>query len=247
MISLRRPTLSTALPLMLGASAATAGALTAPASTSSTVQARVISTTPIVAQVATPRQVCFDELQSVAPQGSGAGALLGAIAGGVIGNAVGKGTGNAVATGVAILGGAVLGDHIEKDGRAGGTRTVRRCEQQTSYDNQVVGYNVVYEHAGQRYHTQLSHDPGATLPVQVTVQPVVNRMPAPVIIQPAPVVMTSPVHATPTVHVQPVVAWEDPRPLMKAQPYFGHVDQHRQARHERHHGRVRHHDRHHWD
>lgn len=138
------------------------------------VQAKVISSTPVIGQVTVPRRACFDELRHEPPRSSGAGALLGAIAGGAMGNAVGKGSGNVLATGLGIFGGAILGDHIQNDGRQGSTRTVRRCEEQASVENRVVAYTVVYEYAGQRHSTQLSREPGRTIPVQVTVTPVLS-------------------------------------------------------------------------
>lgn len=145
-----------------------------PSPVNMTVQARVISSTPVVAQVAVPTQVCYDDQVQEAPRSSGAGAVLGAIAGGAAGNAVGKGAGKALATGIGIIGGAILGDHVENDGRQPNLRTVRRCEPQTSYENRVVAYNVVYEFAGQRYSTQMNQEPGAVLPVQVTLTPLVQ-------------------------------------------------------------------------
>lgn len=166
-----------------------------PSSAVSTVNARVISSTPVVAQVAVPTQACYDELQATPPRSTGAGAIIGAIAGAALGNAVGKGAGNAIATGVGLMGGAVLGNHIETDGRPGGTQTVRRCSQQTAYQNQVVAYDVVYELNGQRYSTQMGSEPGRTIPVQLTVTPAVSAplQQAPVVMQaPAPVVMMAP-------------------------------------------------------
>jgi uncharacterized protein YcfJ len=164
-----------------------------PSSSSQTVQAKVISATPVVAQVEVPRQVCYDELRQEPARSSGAGALLGAIAGGVMGNALGRGAGKALATGAGVIGGAVLGDHIENDGRSGTTRSVRRCEQQASYENQVVAYDVVYEYAGQRYSTQMNQEPGRTIPLQVTVSPAMA--PAPVML--APPVVSAPVEVEP--------------------------------------------------
>lgn len=158
----------------------------APAVVNTTVQARVVSSTPVVAQVAVPTQVCRDETYETPARSSGAGAVLGAIAGGAAGNAVGKGAGKALATGIGILGGAVLGDHIENDGRQGNFQTVRRCEPQTSYENRVVAYSVTYEYAGQRYTTQTVQEPGPTIPLQVTLTPLLqapvnNTAPPPVI------------------------------------------------------------------
>lgn len=143
-----------------------------PSEQSTTIDARVLSSTPVVAQVAVPVESCYDELRTQAPRSSGAGALIGAIAGAAVGNALGNGSGRAIATGVGLIGGAALGNHIETDGRTGSTRTVRRCEQQTGYENQVVAYNVTYEVNGRRYTTQMDHEPGRTIPVQLTVNPV---------------------------------------------------------------------------
>ncbi|MDE2595107.1 MAG: glycine zipper 2TM domain-containing protein [Burkholderiales bacterium] len=142
-----------------------------PSSSRMTIQARVVSSSPVVAQVAVPRQVCYDELRQEPARSSGAGAIMGAIAGGAMGNAVGKGSGRAVTTGLGVILGAAMGDRIESDGRPGVTRSVQRCEQQNTYQNQVVAYNVVYEYGGQRYSTQMQREPGATIPVTVTVNP----------------------------------------------------------------------------
>lgn len=143
-------------------------------SSSTIVQARVLSSTPVLAQVSVPQEVCYDELQSSEARTSGAGALLGAVAGAAVGNAVGKGSGRAVATGVGLIGGAILGNHIEGRGRPSETHAVRRCEQETRYENKVVGYNVTYEINGQRYSTRTVHEPGPTIAVQMTVAPVTH-------------------------------------------------------------------------
>ncbi len=150
----------------------------APSVVNTTIAAKVISSTPVVAQVAVPTQVCRDETYETPTRSSGAGAVLGAIAGGAAGNAVGKGAGNALATGIGIIGGAIVGNHIETDGRPGNLQTVRRCDPQTSYENRVVAYSVTYEYAGQRYTTQTVQEPGPTLPLQVTITPLVQS-PAP--------------------------------------------------------------------
>jgi uncharacterized protein YcfJ len=232
---MRHPILS-ALTLGLLAFNAQAGQTVA-----QTVMARVVSSTPVMAQVATPQQVCFDELQAVPPQGSGAGALLGAIAGGVIGNAVGKGSGNAVATGLGVFGGAVLGDRIEKDGRPGGQRTVRRCEQQSAYSQQVVAYQVVYELHGQQYSTQMNSQPGPTIPVQVSVTPVGQAAAyntAPAYTPPPPVYDTPPVvMQAPVVVPAPVVVH---RPVVIETAYERPIHRRHWHRHERFHDRSHH-------
>jgi uncharacterized protein YcfJ len=129
--------------------------------------ARVVSATPILQRMALPQQVCSDaQVVSPAPR-SGAGALVGALAGGAIGNAVGQGTGRAVATALGLFGGAIAGDKIEGGGAAQ-IQNVSQCTVQTSYQDVVTSYSVVYEYAGREYTVQLPRDPGSTLPVQVT-------------------------------------------------------------------------------
>lgn len=177
-------------------------------SDSTTVQARVLASTPVVAQVAVPRQACFDELQTTQAQPSGAGALLGAVAGAAVGNAIGRGSGNAVATGVGLIGGAILGSHIETRGRPVQTQTVRRCEQQTAYENQVVAYDVTYEINGQRYSTQMDSQPGASIPVQVSVTPVGQYTTTESRVLSSPVVYTSSVQRVS--YVQPAVSLSIP-------------------------------------
>lgn len=213
-----------------------------PSASTATVHARVVSSSPVMAQVAVPRQVCYDELRQEPARSSGAGAIVGAIAGGAMGNAVGKGTGRAVATGLGVILGAAVGDRIENDGRPGVMRTVQRCEQQSSYQNQVVAYNVVYEYGGQRYSTQMQREPGATIPVTVTVNPGderPHRYEAPVYqsYQPSPHVIYPPVRYAPapitTVVHRPVIV----REVEYVRPVIGHV--HPRHRHHRHHHEER--------
>ncbi len=129
-------------------------------------QARVLSATPIVQQVAIPRQVCSNETVYTGQRTTGGGAVLGAIAGGAAGNAIGKGNGRAAATAIGVIGGAVLGNHIEGQGRPE-YENVQRCGTETYYENRTVGYNVVYEYAGRQYSTQTATDPGRYITVQV--------------------------------------------------------------------------------
>ena len=62
------------------------------------IQARVISSTPVLQQVALPQQYCNDAPVVIQSPNSGAGAVMGALAGGAMGNAVGDGGGRALAT-----------------------------------------------------------------------------------------------------------------------------------------------------
>ena len=129
-------------------------------------QARVLSAIPIVQQVGVPQQVCGNETVYTGPRTSGGGAVLGAIAGGAAGNAIGGGSGRAAATAIGVIGGALLGNQIEGNGRPA-YQDVQRCGTQTFYENRTVGYTVVYEYAGRQYTTQTQRDPGRFLDVQV--------------------------------------------------------------------------------
>jgi uncharacterized protein YcfJ len=137
---------------------------------------RVISSTPVVQQYGTPRQVCTTEQVVGQTQPSGAGAVMGAVAGGAMGNAVGGGSGRAVATMIGIVGGAILGNRIEGGGQAQ-VQQVQNCTTQTFYENRTVAYNVVYEYAGKQYSVQMPQDPGPTVQLQIT--PVGSAPPPP--------------------------------------------------------------------
>lgn len=127
----------------------------------------VISATPVIQQVAVPRQVCSDQQVLVQQPKSGAGAALGAIAGGALGAASGgRGPGRAAATVIGAVGGAVLGDRIEGSPDPE-LHSVRQCSTQTVYENRPVAYNVVYEYAGRQYSVQMPHDPGPKLALQI--------------------------------------------------------------------------------
>lgn len=149
---------------------------------------RVLSSTPVVQQVAVPRQVCSNEQISYQGPNSGAGALIGAIAGGALGNATGgRGAGRAAATAIGMVGGAVLGDRLEGPAPER-TEIVQRCGVQNFYENRTVGYNVVYEFGGRQYAVQMPNDPGPTIAVQVS--PVGGGLapqapPVAVVVQPA--------------------------------------------------------------
>lgn len=158
-----------ALLTLLAGTAAVAGAQE---------QARVLSATPIVQQVAVPQQVCDNQTVYTGQQATGGGAVLGAIAGGAAGNAIGGGSGRAAATALGLIGGALLGNQIEGNGRPT-YQNVQRCNTQTYYENRTMGYTVVYEYAGRQYTTQTQTDPGRTIPVQVQPLGNGNGMPYP--------------------------------------------------------------------
>ncbi len=176
---MRRSTLSTSATLLLGA---TAFWLAAPASAQDV--GRVISSTALISQVNTPRQVCAQEVVQVQNQmpatKSGAGAVIGAVAGGAVGNSVGQGSGRALATILGVIGGAFVGDRVEGGSPGQVTtsqQTVNRCSTQNFIENRTTGYQVVYEYAGKQYSVQMPQDPGPTIQLQVA--PVGQVMPAP--------------------------------------------------------------------
>jgi uncharacterized protein YcfJ len=178
---------------------------------------RVISSTPIVQQVATPRQVCSSEQVAVPQQKSGAGALMGALAGGAIGNSVGRGAGNAAATMLGVMGGAIVGDRIE--GAPMQVQSVQHCVDQSFLENRTVGYNVEYEFGGKRYNVQMPNNPGPTIAVQVA--PVGAQEQAPMPVNTAPAYNNQPVYSTQPVYVQssPVVV-AAPAQVYYTQPYY---------------------------
>jgi len=148
---------------------------------------RVISSTPVIQQVAVPRQVCTNAQVATQGQKSGAGALMGAIAGGTVGNNVGGGSGRTAATMLGVLGGAILGDKVE-GAPAPEVRTVQTCTNQVFYENRTTGYHVVYEFAGKQYTVQMPTDPGPTVRLQITpvAAPPVTTYPAAPVGTPVP-------------------------------------------------------------
>lgn len=176
----------------------------------------VVATTPVIQQVAVPRQNCIPGQPVAQPQTSGLGGLMGAIAGGALGSTIGHGTGTAAAVLLGTVGGAILGNQVEGGGQP--AHAAPTCTTETTYENRTVAYNVTYEYGGQRYTVQMPYDPGPTIrlhlspvsqgvmppapltggavtapPVQSAATPLVAPAPAPV----APMVMPAPVVVAP--------------------------------------------------
>lgn len=126
----------------------------------------VISSTPVVQQVAVPRQVCNNV--PVQPQTSGGGGLLGALAGGALGTQIGGGLGRAAAVGIGAVAGAIVGNNIEAQNQQ--AQVMPQCVTENTYENRTVAYNVTYEYAGRQYTTQLPYDPGQTVRLSVSAQ-----------------------------------------------------------------------------
>lgn len=174
---------------------------------------RVLSSTPVIQQVAVPRQVCSNQPVAVQQPNSGAGAVVGGIAGGVIGNQIGGGSGRAAATALGVIGGALLGNRVESNTNQPQVANVAQCSTQTFYENRTTGYNVRYEYAGKEYQVQMPYDPGPTIKLQVT--PVSASQPAPDIAAAPPAEAVMDPGA-----VQPaVVAGAQPVAVAPAYPY----------------------------
>lgn len=201
--------------LVISTVAAAAGLAALPASATD-ILARVISSTPVVQQVAVPRQVCSNQPVITQAPKSGAGALMGALAGGAAGNAIGNGSGRAVATVIGLVGGAMIGDRIE--GPNTQVQNVQQCTTQTFYENRPSHYNVVYEYQGTQYNVQMASDPGPYVRLQVT--PIGAMPPTPQPYQPAqPQTYIQPAPVQP-VYVQPVVTESVVYPAYYPRPYY---------------------------
>ena len=147
--------------------------------------AEVLSSQPIInyVTVKTPVRECWEEMEYYTvdhgPRGTGGGTLLGAVIGSVIGHQVGSGRGNDAATIAGGLIGAAIGNDSarRRNGDNYGVETrgrpVERCK--TSYqehrEERIDGYRVTYRYHGQKYQTEMPHDPGRKIRVRVDVRP----------------------------------------------------------------------------
>jgi len=156
--------------------------------------ARVIDVDPIVrvVRVSEPRRRCWDEDYVVRYEHPGHGhrhggtagsAILGGIIGGAVGNAFGDGRGRDAATVAGVLIGSAIGHDRAVRAQGGHAsapraelRTRERCDVEDVWreEERIEGYDVTYEYQGDRYRTRMSHDPGATLRVWVSVRPVAD-------------------------------------------------------------------------
>ncbi len=174
------------------------------------VMARVLNSTAVVQQVAVPRQVCTQQPVVQQGQPSGAGAVMGAIAGGAMGNAIGGGSGKDLATAIGLFGGAILGNRIE--GSRDEVRNVQQCSTQTTYENRVLHYDVVYEYDGKRYSVKMPNDPGQYVRLQLSPVGVLPSAPA---AQPAPATIFTPISSAPAA---PTVTYVQPAPVYVPAP-----------------------------
>jgi uncharacterized protein YcfJ len=145
--------------------------------------AKVISAEPIyrTVEITTPERHCWDEeVEHYHPNRNNhsyTGTVVGGIIGGVVGHKVSrnKGRGRDMATVAGALLGSAIGhdmSHKKSDGYYT-TSTERRCEvsHQTSYEEELVGYDVTYRYKGRLFTTRTQEHPGERIPVRVDVRP----------------------------------------------------------------------------
>ena len=146
---------------------------------------RVISSTPVIQQVAVPRQVCNNQPMAVQQPNSGAGARVGRHRGRCC-----SATRSAMATAAppppcsASVGGAVRGQQHRRPGAAH-VQNVQQCTTQTFYENRTVGYNVHLRIRRQAIHRADALRPGPDHPAAADADgataapPLRPRLPAP--------------------------------------------------------------------
>ena len=192
---------------------------------------QVISSQPVVQQVAVPRQNCYPATVQAQPQTSGLGGLVGAVTGAAIGSQIGAGNG-AIAGGlIGLVGGAIAGNSADASGMRAQQVATPNCVTENTIENRTVGYDVTYQYAGQQYTTRMPYDPGPTVRLQVTpmaqgsvyapgMSGAVSAPPVQgVATVPAPVVATAPVYVAAPVVVQPYPAYPAyPYPVYR--PYY---------------------------
>jgi uncharacterized protein YcfJ len=145
--------------------------------------APVLSVTPQVERVNTPRQECHTEYvrESVSNSSSPAGAIIGGIAGGLLGSTIGKGGGKVAGAAVGAGVGAVVGDRMANNQPNGVIdRPVDRCVTVDNWQNVSRGYLVTYRYNGRDFSTVTDEMPGSTIKVRVGVsdasRPVANAV-----------------------------------------------------------------------
>jgi uncharacterized protein YcfJ len=94
----------------------------------------------------------------------------------VVGNQIGKGHGREAATAVGAVVGALAGDRIANSNRVEQyqevPREVRTCRMVNDVQHRLTGYRVGYDYRGQTYTTMMRENPGPTLQVRVSIEPV---------------------------------------------------------------------------
>jgi uncharacterized protein YcfJ len=144
--------------------------------------ARVRSVQPQYENISVPRNECSTQWVNETRRTGGGqnygGAVVGGVAGAVLGNQVGKGHGREAATAVGAVVGALAGDHLANRDRAEQYEVVPRevtsCRTVNDVQTRITGYQVTYDYRGQHYTTMMRENPGPSLQLRVSVEPVVR-------------------------------------------------------------------------
>ncbi len=144
--------------------------------------AQVVEANPIyqLVELSEPAEQCWQEeiyVERSARRGSNTPVVISTILGGAIGNAVGHNKSNQR---VGAVLGAVLGHSIGRDivrnnrqGRVD-SEVVERCKTvyETVQEERLVGYQVTYLYEGEERTIRTDSNPGETIKLRVSVQPV---------------------------------------------------------------------------
>ena len=170
-----------------------AGALLGAHAETYTDNARVRSADPQYENINVPRNECSSHWINESGNRSGysqdrqyGGAIVGGLAGGVLGHQVGGGTGKDAATALGVVLGALAGDRLANRDQRGQyangqyedgqyesvQREVKRCRTVNDTQTRITGYRVAYEYRGQHFTTFMRSNPGNSLPVRVSVEPI---------------------------------------------------------------------------
>ncbi|UUZ69657.1 glycine zipper 2TM domain-containing protein [Polaromonas sp. P2-4] len=141
--------------------------------------ARVRSVDPQYERVSVPHEECSSHWVNETRRTGGreyGGAVVGGVAGALLGNQVGKGHGREAATALGAVVGAFAGDHIANRDRLEQyeevPREVTTCRTVSDVQTRIAGYRVNYEYRGQQFTTLMHENPGPSLQVRVSVDPV---------------------------------------------------------------------------
>lgn len=154
------------------------------------VNAKVVRVKPIVrvVEVATPREVCWDERVRHVERRRGGHSdsplpvIVGGVVGGVVGNQIGRRHHRDALTIAGSVIGAAVGHSVSRERhhpprRRSYTTTERHCEIETDYreEERIDGYDVTYRYNGRHFTTRTDHEPGKRIRVRVQVEPALDN------------------------------------------------------------------------
>lgn len=200
--------------------ACVAAALSAGAAAQAVEYGTIVSSTPVIGQSSVPQRECHDEQVTVQQRTGGGGAVVGAVLGGLVGNSVGAGMGRAAATAVGVVAGAAIGDRVEANSQPQAVQNVQRCRTVSTVQENIIGYDVVYDYNGARRTARLAQNPGgpgAQIALDVSVSPSGSARPYRQG-QPVPPSAGQPVGEP--VDAQPQTLYEERRPVVYPQTVY---------------------------